>query len=101
VQISANHYNARGDETCEVLAEDAKILLLIGWTKVADSGERGSLMPDAMTGERPRAGSAIAALEAYAPTPLAETPRPSRDCWWIRQVEDVSPITLRRFPRVL
>jgi hypothetical protein len=42
VQISTNHYNARGDETCEVPAEDAKILLLMGWTKVADSGEEAA-----------------------------------------------------------
>jgi hypothetical protein len=39
MQVFTNHYNGRGDETCMVRAEDVEILLLMGWTKVAESGE--------------------------------------------------------------
>jgi predicted phage terminase large subunit-like protein len=37
VSIAGTVYNGRGDETCEVRAEDAEMLLLMGWTKVAES----------------------------------------------------------------
>ena len=39
ISIAGNVYNGRGDETCEVRAEDAEFLLRMGWTKVAESDE--------------------------------------------------------------
>src|SRR5262249_37984559 len=49
---------------------------------------------------RTRARCAIAALAAYPPTPLAETPQPSHHRW-TRRVGGVSPTPLRRFRGML